>query len=250
MGLQAILTESLSFLANHYQVGYAFGAGMVSAVNPCGFAMLPVYISLYIGVNEDGFKKRSWMYRFFRAVGVTSLLTLGFATVFGFVGLVIGLGGSFLFSLTPWIALFIGFLLVAAGCWLFLGQHFSIPFMLKLSNKIGDPRTISPLGFYLFGAAYGATSMSCTLPIFLAVVMNSVSTGNFNQAGVQFLNYISGVGLVLLILTLGIALVKQGVVETALRKMVPYVHKVSAVLLIVAGGYIIYYWFKSGLLFA
>ncbi len=250
MGLQAVLTESLSFLANHYQVGYAFGAGMVSAVNPCGFAMLPVYISLYIGVNEEGFKKRSLLYRFIRAVGVSSLLTLGFATVFGIVGVMVALGGSFLFSLTPWIALCIGFMLIAAGCWLFLGKHFSLPFMLKLSNKIGDPRTISPLGFYLFGAAYGATSMSCTLPIYLAVVMNSVSTGDFNQAGLHFLNYILGVGLVLMILTIGIALVKRGVVETTMRKMVPYVHKVSAVLLIIAGCYIVYYWFKSGLLFA
>lgn len=250
MGLQAVLTESLSFLANHFQVGYAFGAGMVSAVNPCGFAMLPVYISLYIGVNEKGFKSRSGLYRFFRAVGVSSLLTLGFATVFGLVGLVIGLGGSFLFALTPWLALVIGLLLIFAGVWLFLGKHFSLPIMLRLANKIGDPRTISPLGFYLFGAAYGATSMSCTLPIYLAVVMSSVSTGDFNQAALQFVNYVLGVGLVLMLLTIGIALVKRGVIETTMRKLVPFVHKISAALLIVAGGYIVYYWLRSGLLFA
>lgn len=250
MGLQVTLTEALSFLASHFQVGYAFGAGMVSAVNPCGFAMLPVYISLYIGVNEEGFKKQSILYRFVRAVGVSSLLTLGFATVFGAVGLIVGLGGSFLFSLTPWIALIIGILLIGIGFWLFLGKHFSVPFMLQLSNKIGDPRTISPLGYYLFGAAYGATSMSCTLPIYLAVVMKSVSTGGLNHSVWQFINYILGVGLVLMILTVGIALVKRGVVETTLRKIVPYVHKISALLLIIAGGYIVYYWYKSGLLFA
>ena len=250
LGLQATLTETLSLVASHLPLGYAFGAGMVSAVNPCGFAMLPVYISLYIGVNEQSFADKSWFYRLFRALGVALMLTLGFATIFGIVGIIIALGGSFFFSLTPWIALVIGALLVATGIWLLFGKHISLPFMLKLSNKLGDPREISYLGFYLFGAAYGATSMSCTLPIFLAVVMSSVSTGAMDQAFIQFANYILGVALVLAFLTVGIALVKNGVVETMLRKLVPYVHKISALLLIGAGVYIVYYWLKSGLLFA
>ncbi len=249
MGLQVTLTETLSLLANHLSLGYAFGAGMVSAVNPCGFAMLPVYVSLYIGVNEENFADKSWLYRFLRALGVALMLTLGFATIFGIVGIFVALGGSFFFSLTPWIALLIGLLLLGCGIWLMLGKHFSLPFMLKLSNNIGDPRNISPLGFYLFGIAYGATSMSCTLPIFLAVVMSSVSSGQLDQAAAQFANYILGVALVLVVLTVGIALVKRGVVETMMRKFVPYVHKLSALLLIIAGGYIIYYWLSSGLLF-
>ncbi|MGA7671260.1 MAG: hypothetical protein WBW04_12620, partial [Nitrolancea sp.] len=29
-------------------LGYAFGAGMVAAVNPCGFALLPAYLGLYL----------------------------------------------------------------------------------------------------------------------------------------------------------------------------------------------------------
>ena len=30
---------------------FAFAAGMASAVNPCGFAMLPAYLGLYLGSN-------------------------------------------------------------------------------------------------------------------------------------------------------------------------------------------------------
>src|SRR6266581_3372862 len=33
-------------------LGLAFGAGMVAAVNPCGFALLPAYIGLYLGTNQ------------------------------------------------------------------------------------------------------------------------------------------------------------------------------------------------------
>ena len=32
---------------------FAFAAGLASAVNPCGFAMLPAYLGLYLGANAD-----------------------------------------------------------------------------------------------------------------------------------------------------------------------------------------------------
>src|SRR5216684_7709181 len=32
--------------------GYAFAAGMVAAVNPCGFALLPAYVGLYLGSGD------------------------------------------------------------------------------------------------------------------------------------------------------------------------------------------------------
>jgi hypothetical protein len=55
-------------------------------------------------------------------------------------------------------------------------------------------------------------------------------------------------GSVMLVLTLGIALVKEGVVVGALRSLLPYVQKISALLLLIAGAYIVYYWLASGLL--
>lgn len=249
MGIQVVASEGLTFVANHFQLGYAFGAGMVSAVNPCGFAMLPVYVSLYIGATEDGYYARSWLYRVLRALGVAAILTLGFTTLFGAIGVVVGLGGSFLFEFTPWIACLIGLLLVFTGIFLLLGKHFSFPIFLRFANRVGDPRKISITGFYLFGVAYGAASISCTLPIFLAVVMQSVTTGDFTAGTQQFANYILGVFSVLTILTVGIAIVKKGVVEVALRRLIPYVHTISALFLLVAGSYILYYWYISGLLF-
>ena len=33
-------------------MGFAFAAGMASAVNPCGFAMLPAYLGLYLGEDD------------------------------------------------------------------------------------------------------------------------------------------------------------------------------------------------------
>ncbi|MGD9755164.1 MAG: cytochrome c biogenesis protein CcdA, partial [Acidimicrobiia bacterium] len=31
----------------------AFAAGMLATVNPCGFAMLPAYLSYFVGLEDD-----------------------------------------------------------------------------------------------------------------------------------------------------------------------------------------------------
>ena len=37
----------------------AFGAGLVATMNPCGFAMLPAYLSYFMGLNDDGEANRA-----------------------------------------------------------------------------------------------------------------------------------------------------------------------------------------------
>lgn len=249
MDIQTTVSQTLSQIASYLPLGYAFGAGMVSAVNPCGFAMLPVYLSLYLGVDDKGFHDSSSFQRFLRATYVAIFVTSGFGLLFGVVGILVSAGGAFLNSIMPWIAIIMAVFLLLLGIWLLLGKHVSLPFMLRLANNIGDPRNISLKGFFLFGLAFGATSLSCTLPIFLAVLGNSLTTGDFWGSILQFFSYIAGTGSILLLLTLGMAFVKEGVVVTALRKFLPYVHTVSAILIILAGVYILYYWLSSGILF-
>ena len=53
--LEELVTGWLMSLGALLPVGFAFGAGMVAAVNPCGFAMLPAYLSLYLGAREEEF---------------------------------------------------------------------------------------------------------------------------------------------------------------------------------------------------
>lgn len=249
MEAQVGASQMLSQLAGLLPFGYAFGAGMVSAVNPCGFAMLPVYLTLYLGAEGSDFRQRSQLWRMLKACWVTLVVTAGFGLLFGIVGAIVSAGGSFLMGIMPWLAIIVGGALIFLGGWMLLGRSISLPFMLKIAAKIGDPREMSISGFFLFGVAFGATSLSCTLPIFLMVVGSSVASGDFTAGITQFLSYILGMGSVMLVLTLGIALVKEGVVVGTMRKILPYVQKISALLLMIAGGYIIYYWLSSGLLF-
>jgi cytochrome c biogenesis protein CcdA len=248
MGLQVMITEWISRLADLLPVGYAFGAGMVSSVNPCGFAMLPAYLSLYMGAEDSEFYRWSRIRRAWKALWVALIVASGFTVLFAVMGGLLSAGGTMLVVAMPWIALWIGIGLVGLGLWMLWGHHLSAAWVQKLANRIGDPREVSVRGFFMFGMAFGAASLSCTLPVFLVVTGSAMVAGTFFSGITQFLSYAMGMGAVLLVLTMGIALFKEGFIVGNLRKFMPHIQKVSAFFLILAGSYIMYYWMSSGML--
>jgi cytochrome c-type biogenesis protein len=242
---QALLTGWLTELAAVLPFGFAFGVGMVTAVNPCGFAMLPAYLSLYLGVEEDNFGKRSSITRLLRALLVGVSVSSGFVLLFGLAGLVISAGGSALLGVMPSLAIVIGGLLVLVGLWMLIGGTLHADAFERFAGRVGDPRNVSVPGFFMFGLAYGAASLSCTLPAFLAVVGSSLASGGVLAGAGRFLGFGLGMAAVLVTLTLALAFFKQGLVRW-FRRAVPYVRLASAVLLVLAGAYVIFYWLSSG----
>ena len=242
--LQALLTGWISDLTTIVPVGFAFGAGMVSAVNPCGFAMLPAYLSLYLGSHEDDFRKRSPVRRAWRALLIGAVVSLGFILLFGLAGVAVSAGGNAILGAMPWVGAVIGAVLVLMGVWMFAGRGLYTGVFERFAERVGDPKAMGVRGFFLFGLAYGLASLSCTLPVFLAVIGSSITTGSFASGAGQFLSYGLGMASVLLTLTLALAFFKQGMVLW-FRKTAPYVQLASAILLVLAGGYIIYYWWPS-----
>jgi hypothetical protein len=81
--LQELVTSWLTELAAVLPFGFAFGVGMVAAVNPCGFAMLPAYLSLYLGAHEEDFGKRLPTTRLLQALLVGVAVSSGFNVLSG-----------------------------------------------------------------------------------------------------------------------------------------------------------------------
>ena len=77
-------------------------------------------------------------------------------------------------------------------------------------------------GYFLFGISYGIASLSCTLPIFLSVIGTSFAASTILTSLSQFLLYGMGMGVVIMVLTLGVAFFKSAMLGT-IRKMLPYV---------------------------
>ncbi len=240
-GLQELAAQWLTGLGALLPFGFAFGAGIVAAVNPCGFAMLPAYLSLYLGNQEAGFEKRSSLGRALRALLIGGVVSLGFVLLFGLAGVVVSAGGSAILATMPWVGTVIGAVLIVMGLWMLAGRTLYTGIFERLAGRIGDPKAMSVRGFFLFGLAYGLASLSCTLPVFLAVMGGGLTAGSFAGGAGQFVSYGLGMASVLLALTLALALFKGGVISR-LRSVTPYVQPISAALLVLAGAYIIFYW--------
>ena len=246
--IAGLSSKSALFLGNIgllAPLGFAFAAGMVSSVNPCGFAMLPAYLGLYMGSSEEPTIRTNAVERLGRALMVTGVITTGFILLFGVTGLVIGVGASFVVSVMPWIGMGIGVLLAVAGSWMLSGGKLYTGAAGRVANRIGNPNQVGFRGYFLFGLSYGTASLSCTLPIFLAVVGTSLAVSSIGTSLGQFLLYALGMGVVITALTVGMAFFKTAMVG-ALRKAMPYVQPVGSWLMVIAGMYIVFYWLTIG----
>ena len=226
-----------------FPLGFAFSAGMVSSVNPCGFAMLPAYLGLYLGDQQA--PNQNLAARLQRALLVGTTVTAGFVLMFAAVGVPIGLGARGLVDFFPWVGLTIGVLLTVVGAYLLSGGKLYNNLAMRLSARVGNANNNSVRGYFTFGLGYGTASLSCTLPIFLAVIGGTFTADTFLDSMLQFLLYGLGMGFVILALTVGMAVFKTAMVG-GLRKVLPYVGTISAVMLLISGAFIVYYWLTLG----
>ncbi len=245
--------ENLSGMSGSYlgnlglfaPLGFAFAVGMVSAVNPCGFAMLPAYLGLYLGANDQSDAGRNPFQQILKGLEIGSSVTLGLVVLFGIAGTIIALGFHSVGSVLAWLGLGIGIILTVTGAWLVGGGKLYTGFAAQAASRIGDPGQVNVKGYFLFGISYGIASLSCTLPIFLSVIGTSFAASTILTSLSQFLLYGMGMGVVIMVLTLGVAFFKSAMLGT-IRKMLPYVGPIGSWLMVIAGAYIVFYWLTIG----
>jgi len=219
-------------------LAYAFGVGMVATFNPCGFAMLPAYLSYFLGL--EGEQDTAPDASILRALAVGASMTAGFLVVFGVLGIVLEPALTTINRRLPWVTILLGLVLVALGVAMLAGRTISV--RLPKFGRGPESRELSSV--FLFGISYALVSLSCTLSLFTAAISTTVQDGNLLLGILAFLAYGLGMGLVLMVITLAIALARQSLVRN-LRKVLPYINRVSGGLLVLAGLYVVYYgWYE------
>lgn len=220
----------------------AFSAGMVATVNPCGFAMLPAYLSYFLGLEgaeaEMGADGTVAPPRapVTRALAVSAAVTAGFLVVFGILGFawssISGLVGTRL----PYFTFVVGIGLVVLGIAMLRGFEptVSLPKLQLDANR----RELGSM--FLYGISYAVASLSCTIPIFIGIVSTTLERESFVAGVATFLAYGLGMGMTLAILTIAVALARSGIVRS-FRRILPYVNKISGGFLVVAGAFVSYY---------
>ncbi|MCJ7779620.1 MAG: cytochrome c biogenesis protein CcdA, partial [Acidimicrobiia bacterium] len=141
----------------------AFAAGLVATVNPCGFAMLPAYLSYFMGIEEED---RSRIAALRSALVIGAIVSAGFLVVFGLAGILITAGFRVVIDLIPWVAIVVGLAVIALGVALVRGYELNVG--LPKGGRAASGRGYRSV--FLFGISYAVASLSCTLPVFLTVV--------------------------------------------------------------------------------
>jgi cytochrome c-type biogenesis protein len=241
----------------------AFGAGVLSTLNPCGFALLPAYISYTIEQQVQAapdHRPGGWSHLL--RGGLLGLpLAAGFLLIFLLAGGVLALGGRLLVHVFPWLALLVGVGLVLLGGWSLLTRRaLEIPGLGVVAAKVGasssgrqkaaqtlaahPPHALRAA--WVFGLGYGLSSLGCTLPVFLLVVGTTITSSGVGGAALVLASYAAGMALVLLAVALAATQVGD-LLRATVFPLLRWVQPLAALLLIAAGGYIVFYQVRAGL---
>lgn len=214
----------------------AVAAGMAATVNPCGFALLPAYLSAFLGSEH----RSGGAGAVARALAVSAALTAGFVVVFGAFGLIVTPLALSVEDKLPWVTVIIGVGLVALGIALLAGRQPTV--RIPKLQRGGQDGTLPSM--FLFGVSYAVASLSCTIGPFLAVTTTTFRSSSFVAGSAVFLAYAVGMGLVIGILTVALSLARAGVVQR-FRSLLPRINRIAGALIVVAGTYVAYYgWYE------
>lgn len=232
-------------MSTHSQAPYALAisAGLLAALNPCGFAMLPGFLSLIV-TDADG-NRRAGPAALGRALAAAAVMTTGFVTVFAVFAAAIAPAAMWIQQYLPWATLGIGVSLTTLGALMALGREFRLPARLTWHSK-PRPGPLGLPGMFGYGVGYALASLSCTAGPFLALTSATLRSGDLAGAGGVFAAYAAGMGLVVAVAAVAVAMARDGMVAR-LRSGRRHVGRAGGIVLMLAGGYLAYYgWVELG----
>ena len=221
---------------NQTLIGLAFASGLVAAVNPCGFAMLPAYLLLVVRGQQAESDRVGPVGAVGRALAATLGMALGFVTVFGLFGLLTISAASALQQYLPYVTVLIGVLLICLGVWLLLGRELAV---VRSFGPQWAP-TVQMGSMYGYGVSYAIASLSCTIGPFLAVTGAGLRGESVLGGVAIYAAYIGGLTLVVGVLAIAAATASSALFQR-IRSVLPLVNRIGGALLILVGLYVGYY---------
>jgi cytochrome c-type biogenesis protein len=207
-------------------LAFAFTAGVFSLFSPCSYALLPGYVSYYLGANFGVVK----------ALTGGLACTLGLITVFAAIGALASSLGELVPQIIPLLDIAAGIILIAMG----LGNLLDLK-MPFISLNIVPSKKQGFLGLYTYGIVYGLAGVGCSAPIFISVLFYSMSKG-LAQGVLSFVAYALGMGAPLIVTTVLLSQAKDYMIQK-INMATEKLRRVSGAILVAVGLYLIYYYY-------
>jgi cytochrome c biogenesis protein CcdA len=218
------------------EFAYSLLLGMLATVNPCGFVLLPTYLTAYLAVGED----TDTSSRVARSLVVGASVSAGFVSVFVIVGTVSRLFTGWLEANAKYPALVIGIALVGLGARMLTGwrPRFWVPSFTGGSARRGFSHMM------LFGVVYAIASIGCTIGLLTTAILGSFSRHGVVSGVLSIALYGLGMGLFVTALTVSLAFTK-GALLRAGRSVMRVINVVSSLLVVTSGIYLTWYWYVA-----
>ncbi|MBI4392866.1 MAG: hypothetical protein HY556_03580 [Euryarchaeota archaeon] len=172
-----------------------------------------------------------------RSIAFAGANVLGILTIFTLIGIPLVFLTTGLLTLTN-----IGLAVQAVGVTLILAGVVSLAGRFpSFMASVGAPRGKTPKSFYVFGLGYGVVALGCNLPLLLVPLGSAIASGGALTGVATFVSYGLGMGALMLATTVSLSFGK-GITRERIRALQPFLSKVTGVVLIVVGTYIVYYW--------
>lgn len=216
----------------------ALVAGVLATFNPCGFAMLPAYLSaLVLGGTDKSDDTKAAILRAFR---FSAGMAIGLIAVFSAFALIVYPLSLSLEQYLPAVTALIGLLLVILGVNLLRGKSAALKRLLQ-ANVAPRRQFITQIGY---GATFALGSLSCTIGPFLAIASAALASGSVVSILASFALYGAGMAITVLILAILTAATNRALISK-IRGATPIIEKISAVLVLLVGLYVCSYaWFE------
>ncbi len=212
---------------------FSFIQGVLAFLAPCAVALLPGYIVAFI--SRTGDESPGIATRLNRGFKLAFLSIGGIFTIYAIATVVILLAAQLLKDYMIWITMGMGFFLIIIGILMAAGKSFS--FTLNVNHATPQSEVAEA---FLFGTAYAIGALGCLFPLFLIVATQAIAAPSAWTGAGYFGAYFSGMSL-MMIGTITLSVLARDLMMKYLRKIMPHMEVITGWLLIVAGGYIIYY---------
>ena len=224
-------------LAIEGNFAYSFILGVLAAVNPCGFVLLPTYLIFFLGVREETELIASERIR--RALVVSSGISIGFLAIFFVIGVISRLFTQWIELNAKYAALAIGVVLVIGGARMLSGwtPKFATP-------QLGGAQTKTFRATVVYGVAYAVASIGCTIGFLTTAVFGSIALHGFISGVLSILLYGLGMAMLVTALTVSLAFAKTGIV-TIIKNRLHIIQRLGAIFVTLTGVYLVVYWYGA-----
>lgn len=228
---------------------WGLSGGIASFFSPCALPMLPAYLSYYLStdsvsaaeheaeIDNDTGGGSSVLQSLKRGALFGGLASGGMLTVFAVTAAVAGVLGDVLTRIIPVLIPLVGVIVLGLGV-LMLTDHDQF---LSQSVQLPEWGDASSKQFFTFGLLFAGAALGCTAPVFFGITLTALSTGGIAGAMTVLTGYASGMIGLFVIMTSLVAVAKEGTARR-IQSLIPYIERASALLLIGAGLYMLYYY--------